>query len=72
MAELSMTTRPPGDFDPDQGTARAGHAAIAPSNALRRSPLMTTDQILAITAIATPFILFMVMLATVTWLESRP
>ncbi len=33
---------------------------------------MTTDQILAVCAIATPFILFMVMLATVTWLESRP
>ena len=33
---------------------------------------MTIDQIIAISAIATPFIIFMVMLATVTWLESRP
>jgi len=33
---------------------------------------MTVDQQIAIAIIATPFIAFMLMLATVCWLESRP
>ena len=33
---------------------------------------MSTDQIIAISAITAPFVLFMIMLGTVCWLESRP